>query len=40
VIAGSPWISWTAWLSQVFVDADVTVFDDEASARAWLAEPV
>jgi hypothetical protein len=31
-------MAWTAWLSQVFVDADVTVFDDEAAARDWLAE--
>ncbi|WP_018230153.1 STAS/SEC14 domain-containing protein [Methyloversatilis universalis] len=38
VIAGTPWVAWTAWLSQVFVDADVTVFDDEAAARDWLAE--
>jgi hypothetical protein len=40
VLAGSPWMNWTAWLTQVFVDADVTVFDDEAAARAWLAEAV
>jgi hypothetical protein len=38
VLAGSPWVAMTAWLSQVFVDADVSVFDDEAEARDWLEE--
>ena len=38
VITNSQWVAWSAWLSQIFVDADVTVFEDEAEARAWLAE--
>lgn len=44
VLTDSQWITWSAWLSQIFVDADVRVFSnadagDEALARAWLAEP-
>ena len=38
VITNSQWVAWSAWLSQIFVDADVTVFEDETEARAWLAE--
>lgn len=38
VLTGSQWVAWTAWLSQLFVDADVRVFENAAEARAWLAE--
>ncbi|MDD5247653.1 MAG: STAS/SEC14 domain-containing protein [Rhodocyclaceae bacterium] len=38
VLTHSPWVAWTAWLEQVFVSADLRVFDDEAEARGWLTE--
>ncbi|HCZ16321.1 MAG TPA: STAS/SEC14 domain-containing protein [Candidatus Accumulibacter sp.] len=38
VLTESQWVAWSAWLSQIFVHADVRVFDDEPEARAWLAE--
>ena len=38
VITESQWVAWSAWISQVFVAADLRVFADEAGARAWLAE--
>lgn len=38
VITDSQWVAWSAWLSQLFVKADVTVFADEDEARRWLAE--
>jgi len=38
VLTESQWIVWSAWLQQVFVDADLRVFDDAAEARAWLTE--
>ena len=38
VVTDSQWVAWSAWLNQVFVSADLRVFDDEAEARAWLAE--
>lgn len=30
-------VAWTALLSQLFVDTEIHVFDDEPTARAWLA---
>lgn len=38
VITDSQWVAWSAWLEQLFVNAEVTVFGDEAEARSWLAE--
>lgn len=37
VITDSQWVTWSAWLSQMFVTADVQVFDEEEDAKAWLA---
>ena len=31
------WVSWSAWLSQIFVDAKVRVFEDADDAEAWLS---
>ncbi|MBP9219401.1 MAG: STAS/SEC14 domain-containing protein [Sterolibacterium sp.] len=36
VLTDSQWLAWTAWLSQMFVSADVRVFEEEAQARDWL----
>ena len=38
IITEDQWATWSAWVSQMFVDADVQVFADEAEARAWLAD--
>lgn len=38
VLTDSQWVAWSAWLEQIFVSADVRVFDDELAARTWLAE--
>ncbi|MDP3514751.1 MAG: STAS/SEC14 domain-containing protein [Pseudomonadota bacterium] len=38
VVTDSQWVAWSAWLEQLFVNADLTVFADEAEARRWLAE--
>jgi hypothetical protein len=38
IVTDSQWVTWSAWLEQLFVNADVSVFADEADARAWLAE--
>lgn len=37
VLTDDQWLTWSAWVSQLFVDAEVQVFTDEDSARAWLA---
>lgn len=36
VLTDSQWVTWSAWLSQVFIDADLRVFADEQEAREWL----
>lgn len=38
VLTESEWVTWSAWIEQLFVSADVEVFADEAEARAWLEE--
>ncbi|HTY04621.1 MAG TPA: STAS/SEC14 domain-containing protein [Rhodocyclaceae bacterium] len=38
VLTHSQWVTWSAWIEQLFVAAEVRVFDDEADARAWLAD--
>lgn len=37
VLSDSQWTTWSVWLSRLFVDADVRIFEEEAEARAWLA---
>ena len=37
VVTDSQWVTWSAWLSQIFVRADMRVFKDETEARAWLS---
>ncbi len=36
VLTEDQWLTWSAWVSQLFVNAEVRVFDDEDEARAWL----
>jgi hypothetical protein len=36
VLTEDQWLTWSAWISQIFVDAEVLVFSDEGQARAWL----
>lgn len=38
VLTNSQWAAWSVWLSQLFVSAEVRVFEEEIAARAWLAE--
>lgn len=38
IITQSQWLAWSAWLQQLFVDADLRVFEDSAEAQAWIAE--
>jgi hypothetical protein len=38
VLTDSQWVTWSAWLEQLFLKSDVRVFDDEGDARAWLEE--
>ena len=36
VVTDSQWVTWSAWLSQAFVNADIEVFTDAEAAKAWL----
>ena len=36
VVTDSQWVTWSAWLSQTFVNADVEVFDNADEAKGWL----
>ena len=36
VITDSQWVTWSAWLSQIFVDAQMRVFSELQPAQAWL----
>ncbi len=36
ILTDDQWVTWSAWLSQMFVDATVRVFEDADDAEAWL----
>jgi hypothetical protein len=38
VVTDDQWITWQAWLSRLFVDADVRAFGDYAEAQGWVQE--
>lgn len=37
VVTDDQWRTWQAWLSRIFVDADIRVFADYEGAKAWVA---
>ena len=36
VVTQSQWVAWSAWLSQIFVSAEMKVFDEDNEALDWL----
>ena len=36
VVTDDQWITWQAWLSRIFVDADIQVFTGYEEAKAWV----
>ena len=38
VITDSQWLTWSAWLSQIYVDAEMQVFTDLETAQTWLSQ--
>ncbi|MDX8379384.1 MAG: STAS/SEC14 domain-containing protein [Gallionella sp.] len=36
VVTDDQWLTWNAWLSRLFVDADIRVFNDYEEAHAWV----
>jgi hypothetical protein len=39
VVTEDQWLQWSAWLTRLFTEADVRVFDDYEAAQAWLQTP-
>ncbi len=37
VVTSDQWRTWQAWLSRIFIDADIQVFADYAEAQTWAA---
>jgi SpoIIAA-like len=37
VVTDDQWLTWQAWLSRLFVDADIRVFADYSAAKNWVA---
>jgi hypothetical protein len=37
VVTNDQWLTWQAWLSRLFVDADIRVFADYNEALSWVA---
>jgi hypothetical protein len=36
VVTDNQWITWQAWLSRLFVDADIRAFSDYTEAQGWV----
>ena len=36
VVTDNQWLTWQAWLSRLFIDAEIVVFTDYEEARAWV----
>jgi hypothetical protein len=37
VLTGQRWEKWCAWLTRLFVHAEIRTFEEEAAARTWLS---
>lgn len=36
IITENQWRAWSAWVSNLFIDADIRVFNDYGDAKAWV----
>ena len=36
ILTDDQWVAWSAWLSHIFVSAEMRVFDNSEDASAWL----
>lgn len=37
ILTDDQWVTWSAWLSQMFIDAEVRAFEDVDDAEAWIS---
>lgn len=38
VVSSDQWVTWSAWLSRMFTDAEIGMFDDVGDAITWLTQ--
>ncbi len=38
VVTDRKWLAWQAWISRLFMDAEVRVFTDYEEARSWVQD--
>jgi len=38
VVTDDQWRTWQAWLSRIFVDADIRAFSDYKEAKLWIGD--
>ena len=38
VVTSDQWLTWQAWLSRIFIDAEISVFTDYDEALAWVQD--
>ncbi len=38
VVTDSQWVAWSAWLEQLFVSADLRIFNSLEDAQSWLTQ--
>lgn len=36
ILSDDQWVTWSAWLTQLFVDAEIEMFADDSEARQWV----
>lgn len=36
VVTTDQWLTWQAWLSRIFIDAEICAFSDYDEAKAWV----
>ncbi len=36
VVTGSQWVAWSAWLSRLFLNANIEAFEDYEQALTWV----
>lgn len=36
VVTSDQWITWSTWLSHLFVDIDIKIFDEYETAQDWV----
>ncbi len=38
VVTTDQWVAWSAWISRLFIDIEVSIFDTPDAARQWIEQ--